>query len=112
MSATGRILAACAMAMSDGTVDKGAPLDQGDGVTRGPNTRAALAVSVGTRASRVTPRARASANTVSRTNAGSLRLPRCGTGARYGASVSTSRRSAGHTVRYSGCPQLLNVIIP
>ena len=29
------------------------------------------------------------------TNAGSLRLPRCGTGARYGRSVSASSRSAG-----------------
>ena len=33
--------------------------------------------------------------TVSTRNAGSLRRPRCGTGARYGQSVSTRRRSCG-----------------
>ena len=58
-----------------------APLrsNQGDGVTRAPNTRVALAVSVGTRASRETPRARASASAMfRRTKAGSLRLPRMG----------------------------------
>src|SRR5580658_3027119 len=42
-----------------------------------------------------TPRRAASLRTVSIMNAGSLRLPRLGTGARYGASVSISRRSVG-----------------
>lgn len=42
-----------------------------------------------------TPRSVASAWAVNATYAGRLRLPRCGTGARNGASVSTRRRSAG-----------------
>src|SRR5688572_8854613 len=37
----------------------------------------------------------ASLLSVCRTNAGSLTFPRCGTGARYGASVSTRMRSSG-----------------
>src|SRR3546814_1391106 len=35
------------------------------------------------------------------THAGWLRLPRCGTGARYGLSVSTSRESIGHSLAAS-----------
>ena len=49
--------------------------------------------------SSVSPRSSASLRAVSTTNAGSFRLPRLGTGARYGASVSTRMRSAGATRR-------------
>src|SRR5205085_26862 len=42
-----------------------------------------------------TPRSRATSSATWRTKAGSLVLPRCGTGARYGESVSTSMRSSG-----------------
>src|SRR5262249_46448799 len=42
-----------------------------------------------------TPRVCARAATVWMTNAGSFRFPRTGCGARYGQSVSASRRSAG-----------------
>src|SRR2546422_6789466 len=52
-------------------------------------------------ASSDSPRARASASATARTKAGSLRFPRWGTGARYGPSVSTSRRSGGQAVRRS-----------
>src|SRR3970282_2244525 len=38
---------------------------------------------------------------VSDTNNGSLRLPRCGTGARYGQSVSTRIRSSGRDLAIS-----------
>jgi len=41
------------------------------------------------------PRNSPSFRAVSFTKAGSLRLPRCGTGARYGASVSINMRSSG-----------------
>src|SRR3989475_618688 len=58
------------------------------------------------------PRARASASATARTKAGSLRLPRWGTGARYGPSVSTSSRSGGQAVRRSVIVQFLNVIMP
>src|SRR5437870_2147358 len=58
------------------------------------------------------PRARASASATARTKAGSLRFPRWGTGARYGPSVSTSRRSGGQAVRRSVIAQFLKVIMP
>src|ERR1035441_3199239 len=46
-------------------------------------------------ASSVAPRTWARRRAVSTTKAGSLRFPRCGTGARYGQSVSTRTRSSG-----------------
>src|SRR5204862_446473 len=58
------------------------------------------------------PGARASASATARTKAGSLRFPRWGTGARYGPSVSTSRRSGGQAVRQSVIAQFLKVIMP
>src|SRR5580692_7436214 len=50
---------------------------------------------------------------VAATNAGSLRLPRYGIGARYGASVSTSSRSSG-VIRAASrtASDVLNVITP
>src|SRR5438552_236891 len=63
-------------------------------------------------ASTDSPRARASASATARTKAGSLRFPRWGTGARYGPSVSTSRRSGGQSVRRSAIVQFLKVIMP
>src|SRR3989449_3049033 len=63
-------------------------------------------------ASSDSPRARASASATARTKAGSLRFPRWGTGARYGPSVSTSRRSGGQAVRRSVIVQFLKVIMP
>ena len=48
--------------------------------------------------STVAPRTAARLSTTFATNAGSLRLPRNGTGARYGESVSTRNRSGG-TIR-------------
>ncbi len=47
--------------------------------------------------SRETPLMAANTRAVCATFAGSLRLPRTGTGARYGASVSTSSRSSGRS---------------
>src|SRR6266581_3131719 len=63
-------------------------------------------------ASTDSPRARAAASATARTKAGSLRFPRWGTGARYGPSVSTSRRSGGQAVRRSVIVQFLKVIMP
>ena len=61
-----------------------------------PNTRAAFArVELGDLARRRRRARAASAAPTIETNAGSLGLPRCGTGARYGLSVSTNTRSAG-----------------
>ena len=45
------------------------------------------------------PRCASRARRHATTHAGSLRLPRCGTGARNGLSVSTSSRSVGHEPR-------------
>ena len=61
---------------------------------------------------RSTPRAAARRATVSATHAGSLRLPRCGTGARYGASDSTSRRSSGTRRSSASSVHFLNVTMP
>src|SRR6185503_1198507 len=58
-------------------------------------TRAAFASISAVSSSSPTPRSSASAAYVCRTNAGSLRRPRTGCGARYGLSVSARRRSAG-----------------
>ncbi len=58
-------------------------------------SRSTLALVAAAKASGSTPLTSASARAVWATKAGSLRLPRCGTGARKGASVSTSMRSSG-----------------
>src|SRR5262245_15807058 len=57
--------------------------------------RPALLVVVPARRSNGTPRIVATASATTRTYPGSLRFPRCGTGARNGASVSMRRRSSG-----------------
>lgn len=55
----------------------------------------------------------ATASPTTVTNAGLFCSPRCGTGARKGASVSTSSRSRGHTSRASRTfDAFLNVMIP
>src|SRR5262245_40486665 len=63
--------------------------------------------------SSLTPRSPARNRVVSLTNIGSLRFPRCGTGARYGQSVSTRIRSDG-TERAISCKgnDFGNVTIP
>ena len=76
----GRSLAACAIAMSEGTVvTGGAPaarrLDK-------PKTRAAFAAVAAISSSTGRPRTAAIRSATWRTKAGSFRLPRCGTGAR------------------------------
>ena len=58
------------------------------------------------------PRASATFARVSATYAGSLRLPRNGTGARYGASDSTRRRSSGMERISSSSVHFLKVTIP
>src|SRR5207247_9686215 len=60
-----------------------------------PKTAAAFASICRARSSRSSPRIAASADSVWTTCAGSFVVPRTGCGARYGQSVSTSRRSAG-----------------
>src|SRR4029077_5018619 len=68
-------------------------------LTRGAHgrakTRAAFASTFSASASASTPRIAATALSVSSTYAGRFGLPRCGTGARYGVSVSSSSSSAG-----------------
>src|SRR6185437_3234217 len=60
-----------------------------------------------------TPRASARTLAVSTTYAGSLRFPRNGSGARYGASVSTRTRSGGRAAAISrNAPEFLNVRMP
>src|SRR5205814_1156524 len=59
------------------------------------NRRKALAAVISAISASLTPFICASTPAVCITKAGSFRLPRCGTGARNGASVSTSRRSSG-----------------
>ena len=60
-----------------------------------------------------TPRVSASTFAVSTTKAGSLRLPRNGKGARYGASVSTRMRSAGNSAAITRkAAEFLNVRMP
>src|SRR5438128_1032560 len=54
--------------------------------------RTALSLTIPPSRSAPRPRAEASLASVRLTHAGSLRWPRCGTGARYGASDSTSKR--------------------
>src|SRR3954452_5576217 len=61
------------------------------------NSRSKFAVVISAIRSGVIPRTSARRRTVSTTNAGSFRFPRCGTGARYGQSVSTRIRSSGGT---------------
>ena len=64
--------------------------------SRGKHSRSKLRVVASRNRARRRRRAPRPARAPSpRTKAGSLRLPRCGTGARYGASVSTSSRSSG-----------------
>ena len=60
-----------------------------------------------------TSRSRAISSATCTTSAGWLRLPRCGTGARYGLSVSISMRSSG-TRRATSCSAtaFLNVTMP
>src|SRR4029077_3152486 len=58
-------------------------------------SRRAFSVVTRTASSKGTPRTPASVSKVLTTNAGSLRLPRWGIGARKGASVSTRMRFAG-----------------
>src|ERR1051326_3757785 len=77
------------------------------------NSRKKFSVVVSASAAKLTPFISASISAVCRTNAGSLRLPRWGMGARNGASVSTRRRSSGtvfSTARSSS--DFLNVAIP
>ena len=59
------------------------------------------------------PRRRAISAATCGTKAGWLRLPRCGTGARYGESVSISRRSSGtrRATSFRSCA-FLNVTMP
>src|SRR4051812_35075715 len=65
------------------------------------NSRKKFAVVWAAIASRERPRVRASTAAVSTTYAGSLRRPRRGSGARYGASVSTRIRSGGNSAAIS-----------
>jgi len=58
-------------------------------------SRFQLAVVASATSSKDSPFTSATLRAVSTTNAGSLRFPLHGTGARYGASVSTSKRSSG-----------------
>ena len=90
------------MSMSEGTVTRRHEAEcvtrerQAWSVRHAPNTRAAFAAGRARSAPRpACPRTAAIRSATCRTNAGSFRLPRCGTGARYGASVSTSSRSSG-----------------
>src|SRR3981081_3240776 len=59
------------------------------------NSRKKLSVVAASSSATPTPLSSATLAAVWATKAGSLVLPRVGTGARYGASVSTSRRSSG-----------------
>ena len=59
------------------------------------NNLTAFAVVNSAMRSGVVPRSSASFAAVAVTKAGSLRAPRCGTGARNGASVSTSNDASG-----------------
>src|SRR5665213_422270 len=59
------------------------------------------------------PRTAATASPTTATHAGSFRCPRCGTGAKYGASVSTRIRSSGTKRAASrSAPAFLNVTMP
>ena len=78
-----------------------------------PKKRSAFFVVCVENVSKLDLRTAAIAVAVSRTNAGSQRFPRYGTGARNGASVSTMSRSCGiyaATARKSSA--FLNVTIP
>src|SRR5437773_10157642 len=79
---------------------------------REPKQRRAFAVVCCTRLATVSPRSSAARAATSRTKPGSLRRPRCGTGARYGASVSSRSRSAGHSLMRCCSVQFLKVIMP
>ena len=74
--------------------------------------RAAFTMTWDDKSVAVVRRATARRPTVKETHAGSLRLPRCGTGARYGASDSTRRRSSGIKRRSASSVQFLNVMMP
>ena len=76
------------------------------------NNRRALAEVVAAIRSGVVPRSSARRAAVAVRSAGSLRLPRCGAGARYGASVSISSRSSGTRSSERRASQLRNVIMP
>src|SRR6185436_6499578 len=67
----------------------------GGKVAHHPNRVAAFAVTCSSSSEYETPRAWATNRAVSSTNAGWLRSLRTSCGVRYGASVSTSRRSSG-----------------
>src|SRR5689334_8490759 len=75
-------------------------------------SRRALTPTAAPTSSADTPRADARRPTVSATHAGSLRLPRCGTGARYGESDSANNRSFGTKRRSASSVQFLNVMMP
>src|ERR671936_2160312 len=78
-----------------------------------PNSARALARLRAASDVRSLPRSRAARATVAATNAGSFRLPRCGAGARYGASVSNSTRSSGTRRAASRrWPFVANVSVP
>src|SRR5271170_2805768 len=77
------------------------------------NSRSVLARVAAAIAEPWTPLASASARAVSTTKAGSLRRPRWGTGARNGASVSTSTRSSGTSRAIArNSAEFLNVSTP
>src|SRR5690242_15171434 len=74
--------------------------------------RRAFAATCGPSSSGVVLRAAARRATVRLTQAGSFRLPRYGTGARYGESDSASKRSSGMSRSNSSSTHFLNVTIP
>src|SRR5512132_4642591 len=77
------------------------------------NRRKKLAEVVAASVASSSPRAAANAASVCATKLGSLRRPRIGTGARYGASVSINRLSAGSAAAVRRSPSLfLNVNMP
>src|SRR3954468_18639036 len=72
---------------------KGAPRGAATGYQGPPNARSVLASRASQSSARSSPRTSAIARTVSGTRYDALVRPRCGTGVRYGASVSTRIRS-------------------
>src|SRR5262245_49540083 len=77
------------------------------------NSRKKFSVVAAASWSSATPFSSASILAVWTTKAGSLVLPRNGTGARYGASVSTKSRSSGTVLITSrNAPEFLKVAIP
>src|SRR5687768_1575015 len=119
----GRIFAAWAISMSEGTLIGTGDGGTGDGRERGATYRCATGVArpkspavfrttTSPRDSLSMPLAAATFDSVCVTYAGWFRFPRYGTGARYGASDSTRIRSKGIDLIRSSSVQRLKVTTP